>query len=156
MLNLLISSVVSLLVAVITYAVLSNVMAAVIPAVLLFGICFFLIARTVGNRVTNEMNLMVPLLQNRKIAEAETHLLAMIKRYGRWQFLLSGQLDSQRGMIRYMQTKFDDALPLLEKGKFRNWAALVSIGCIHHRRGKKDEAWKYLEKAKGIRTINRA
>jgi len=146
-LNLLISVGSAVLVGLITYLLLGSGIAASIPAVLVFGISFFLIARSVGGRVTNEMNMMVPMLQNRKIKEAEAHLLVLKGRYGKWQFLLKGQLDAQRGMIRYMQMKYDDALPLLEKGKFRNWAALVSIGCIHHRKGKKELTWTYLDKA---------
>lgn len=147
MLNFLMSFAASLLVSIVTYLILGNAIAAAVPAVLIFAIVFFLIARTVGNRVTAEMNLLVPLLQERKIKEAETHLLSMQRRFGRWQFLLSGQLDAQRGMIRYMQMKFPDALPLLERGQFRNWAASLSIGCIHHRDGAKDKAWKSFEKA---------
>jgi hypothetical protein len=147
MLNMLISVCVAMLVGVLTYIGLGSGVAASVPAVLVFGVCFFLIARSVGNRVTREMNHLVPMLQSRKTKEAEAHLLVLKKRYGPWQFLLKGQLDAQRGMIRYMQMKYDDAMPLLMNGKFRNWAALVSIGCIHHRNGAKSEAWNFLEKA---------
>ena len=147
MLNFVMSFSASVLVSLATFFVLGNAIASAVPAVLVFAIVFFLIARTVGNRVTAEMNLLVPLLQERKIAEAETHLLSMQRRFGRWQFLLSGQLEAQRGMIRYMQMKFDEALPLLERGQFRNWAASLSIGCIHHRNGSKDQAWKSFAKA---------
>ena len=115
MLNLLISIGAALTVSLITYALLGSGIAAAVPGVLVFGICFFMIARSVGNRVTGEMNLLVPMLQDRKIKEAEAHLLAMKSRYGKWQFLLKGQLDAQRGMIHYMQMKFDDAMPLLMK-----------------------------------------
>ena len=147
MFNLLISLLSGTVVGTLTGFLLGLPVAGVIPGLLVFGICFFFIAKRIGNMVTAEMNLLVPMLQARKIKEAETHLLGMRRRYGRWQFMLAGQMDAQRGMIRYMHTEFDDAMPLLQAGKFRNWAALVSIGCIHFRRDRKDEAWKAFEKA---------
>ena len=82
MLNFVMSFSASVLVSLATFFVLGNAIASAVPAVLVFAIVFFLIARTVGNRVTAEMNLLVPLLQERKIAEAETHLLSMQRRFG--------------------------------------------------------------------------
>ncbi len=40
-------------------------------------------------------------------------------------------------MTDYLQMKWDDALPRLEEGRWRNWSAILCIGLIHHRKGNK-------------------
>ena len=90
MLNLLISFASAVLVGTLTGFLLGLPVAGVIPGVLVFAVCFFFIAKRVGNLVTAELNLLVPMLQARKIKEAEDHLVNMRRRYGKWQFMLSG------------------------------------------------------------------
>jgi len=53
-------------------------------------------------------------------------------------------------MIHYLQLKWDKALPLLKKGKWRNWAAMVCIGCVHYRAKRLDEAWAAFEAAAAV------
>ncbi len=121
--------------------------AGVLPAVLVLAGALFGLSRRTGAQVEAEIQQVVPLLQERKIDEAEARLNGIKARYGRWQVLLSGQIDSQLGMIKYMQMKWDEALPMLEQGKWRNWTALTCIGCIHWRKGDKDQAYETLSTA---------
>jgi tetratricopeptide (TPR) repeat protein len=121
--------------------------AGVLPAVLVLAGMLFFLSRRTGAQVEAEIQKIVPLLQERRIDEAEAQLNHIKAQYGRWQVLLSGQIDSQLGMIKYLQMKWDDALPLLEKGKWRNWTALTSIGCIQWRKGDKAAAYETLESA---------
>ncbi len=124
-----------------------GVIAGVIPGIATTLVALFFLSRRVGKVVEQEMSQLVPLLQARKVAEAQQRIRSLQARYGRWQFMLEGQLSAQLGMIEYMQMHFDEALPLLEEGKWRNWSALVCIGCIHHRKGRKDQAWEAFRKA---------
>lgn len=124
-----------------------SAVAGIIPGLIGVGVVMFLLTRRVGKAVEAEMQGLVPLLQSRKIAEAQKQIRSMKERYGRWQFLLAGQLDAQLGMIEYMQMHWDAALPLLESGKWQNWTALVCIGAIHHRRGRKEKAYESFEAA---------
>jgi len=117
-------------------------MAAAIPAIFVFGITLFFLTRRISKILEAEMELIVPLLQARKVDEARTHLDSVRDRYGRWQFLLDGQVAAQMGMIDYLQMKWDDALPRLEKGRWRNWAAILCIALIHHRKGNKEKAYE--------------
>jgi predicted Zn-dependent protease len=87
------------------------------------------------------------LLEARRVDDAKALLLDVQSKYGRWQILLGGQMEAQIGMIDYLQMKFDDALPRLQKGTFQNWAAWLAIGCIHWRRDRRKEAWAAFEKA---------
>ena len=118
-----------------------------LPAILVMGGMLFFLSRRTGALVEAEIQKVVPLLQERKIDEAEAQLNRIKERYGRWQVLLSGQIDSQLGMIKYLQMKWDEALPMLEQGKWRNWTALTSIGCIHWRKGDKETAYSTLSDA---------
>ncbi|MCB9675861.1 MAG: tetratricopeptide repeat protein [Alphaproteobacteria bacterium] len=124
--------------------------AGIIPAlIVMIGVMYGLSRRTAA-QVEAEMQRIVPLLQNRQIPEALALLDDVKGRYGPWQLLLEGQIDSQIGMIDYLQLKFDDALPKLEKGKWRNWSALTCIGCIHWRKGAKEAAYKELSDAASV------
>lgn len=120
---------------------------AVIPGLLITGITMFLLSRRIGALVEAEMAELVPMMQERRIDEAVAKLASIKSKYGRWQMLLEGQMDAQIGMIDYLQMKFDEALPRLEAGKFRNWTALVCIGCIHWRKGRKDQAYEAFSSA---------
>ncbi|MEZ4315923.1 MAG: hypothetical protein R3F61_00390 [Myxococcota bacterium] len=121
--------------------------AGVVPALLVMAGVMFWLSRRTGALVQAEMERVVPLLQERRIDEATVLLEGIKAKYGRWQVLLDGQIDSQLGMIDYLQMKFDDALPKLEKGKWRNWTALTCIGCIQYRKGDKEAAWASLSDA---------
>jgi len=128
-------------------SVLLNPWAAILPGLLVTGGAMFFLARRVNRLVEAEMAKVPALLEARKIDEAEAHLRSIQARFGRWQLLLDGQLEAQIGMIDYLQLRFDEALPKLEKGSFRNAFAQICVGAIHYRRGRKDEAWEALSKA---------
>jgi len=125
-------------------------LAGIIPALLAFGGLLFFLGRRTSKAVEAEMGALVPLLEARQVDKAREHLEGIKQRHGPWQFGLAGQLDGQRGMIEYMQLKWDRALPLLQRGKFHNWTAHVCIGGIHSRKGDKPAAWKSFENATSI------
>lgn len=120
---------------------------AIIPTLLAGGVAMFLLSRRTLRLVEADLAAVAPLLQAQDIGGAKAHLESIKQKYGRWQILLDGQMDAQLGMIDYLQLKFDDALPRLVRGQFRNWTALTCIGCIHWRKGRKEEAYASFEKA---------
>ena len=124
--------------------------AAAFPAVGVLALAMFLLSRRTGQLVSTELEGVAPLLQARRIDEAETKLVRVKEKYGPWQFLLAGQIDAQLGIIDYLQLKWDSALPKLEAGKFRNAIAQTCIGAIHYRQGRKDEAWKSFASAASV------
>lgn len=128
-------------------AVLLQPVAGIIPAILVFGVAMFLLTRRIGRRIEAEMQQLVPMLQNQQVDQARKHLAGIKERYGRWQILLEGQIDAQLGMLDYLQMKWDEALPKLQNGRFRNWQAQTCIGAIHHRKGDLPKAWAELDSA---------
>lgn len=121
--------------------------AGVVPAFLVFGLVWVLLSRRVARQVEAMLRPLPALAQERKIEEARKLLQSTRQRFGRWQLLLDGQLAAQIGMLDYALGQFDQALPNLERGRWRNWAALTAIACIHWRRGAKEQAWQALEAA---------
>lgn len=67
--------------------------------------------------------------------------------YGKWQFFVNGQLNSQIGMIYYMKRDFSNAFPFLEKSFFKNWAALGMLAVSYMKRQKKDKMISTFERA---------
>ncbi|MCB9685105.1 MAG: hypothetical protein H6738_07220 [Alphaproteobacteria bacterium] len=129
-----------------TAAALSPI-AGVLPALIVVGGTLYALGRRTNTIVQAELAGVGPLLQQRKIDEAVALLEGVKARHGKWQFLLSGQLDAQVGLLDYLQMKWDTARPKLEAGKWRNWTALVCLGAIDYRQGRKDEAWKRFAEA---------
>jgi tetratricopeptide (TPR) repeat protein len=68
-------------------------------------------------------------------------------KYGKWQFFVNGQLNSQIGMIYYMKRDFSNAFPYLEKSFFKNWAALGMLAVSYMKRQKKDKMKSTFERA---------
>lgn len=122
--------------------------AGVLPALIVFGVSYFFLARRTGRLVQAEMERLAPMLQQQKTDEAKELLESLVQRFGKWQFLLGGQLLAQVGMIDYLRLEYDSALPNLEKGKWRNWTALMCIALIHHRRGDAAAAEDHFVKAR--------
>jgi tetratricopeptide (TPR) repeat protein len=67
--------------------------------------------------------------------------------YGKWQFFVDGQLNSQIGMIYYMKRDFSNAFPHLEKSFFKNWAAMGMLAVSYMKRQKKDKMINTFDKA---------
>ncbi len=121
--------------------------AAIFPAVLVLGVVFYLLTRYIGRSVEADLGEAMALVQQRKVDEAAQRIEEVKQRWGRWQLLLSQQLDAQLGLLQYIQMKWDAAYPLLARGSWRNWTALTCMGCIKYREGDKDEAWALFDKA---------
>jgi len=121
--------------------------AAVLPALFVTTIAMFLLARRTGKQIELAMSPLVDLLQGGRVDEARALLRGVGDGYGRWQMLLKGSIEAQLGILDYMQLRFDDAMPRLQKGRFRNWMAITCIGCIHYRRGDRSEAFAEFKKA---------
>ena len=146
MYNLFISSALSVLVFVATAAFLGP-WAGIVPGVLVWGIATFLLTRRTGQQVEAEMAIVVPLLQAGKVDEARAQLEVIRGKWANWQLLLDSSIDAQLGMLEYAQRKWDAALPLLEKGRTRNWMAQTCIACIHFRQSRRDACWGEMENA---------
>ncbi len=121
--------------------------AATVPALLATTIALFLLLRRVSRQVQVVSAPLEGMLRAGNVEEADALLKSVADRFGPWMPMLAGQMNGQRGMLKYMRMDWDDALPLLDKGKWRNWMVQTCIACVHHRKGDKDKAYELLAKA---------
>lgn len=135
------------LIAFVLVSLLMSPVAAMVPAVLVLGIVGIVLLRRATNGAQVALAPMQPLMQAGKIEEVDALLVEAQRKWGKWMPTLTGQLNAQRGMLDYVKQNWDDALPKLEKGKWRNWMAQGCIASIHYRKGNKDEAFAMYKSA---------
>jgi len=65
---------------------------------------------------------------------------------GRWQFLVTSQLHSDMGYLLFVQKKFDEARPHLDKAFSRHFLAMAAKGVLLYKAGEFNKAFEQLEK----------
>ena len=131
--------------------------AGIIPALIVFGVVLAVIFTRRRRQVDAELKPLVEIFQgaqprtpaqaNQLVDRAVELIRGVQERHANWVPMLHGQLEAQIGMLDYQRLKFDDALPRLEAGRWRNWSALLCIGAIHFRKKRHDEAWEIFREA---------
>jgi tetratricopeptide (TPR) repeat protein len=130
-----------------------------VPALLVFPVALFLLSQRTARQVQDAMAPIGALAQQlqqagtpeavrAKVDEIRQRMIDVRDRYARWQVFLGRQIDAQIGLLDYNLGKFDEALPLLERG-FRDWTSKVAAACVHYRRDRLAQAWAAFEEAAG-------
>jgi len=107
---------------------------------------FYLISRAVMAKVMAIMETATKDFQAQRVDKGIRELQSAAK-YGKWQIYVTGQVNSQIGMIYYMKRDFSAAFPYLEKGFFKNWVAMGMLAVSHMKRNKKDKMRATFDKA---------
>jgi len=115
-------------------------------ALLLFMGTFYLISRIVMKKVMAIMETATRDLQAQRVEKGIRELQSAFP-YGKWQIYVTGQVNSQIGMIYYMKRDFTAAFPYLEKAFFKNWAAMGMLAISYLKRNKKDKMKETFDKA---------
>lgn len=115
--------------------------ASILPGLIVFAIVYIVLAQRAMKQVTalseraqREMQAQKP----DRAAETFRSGLALAKK----QFLVGPLMHANLGMLLYVQKKFDEALPHLEKGYPRNFYARAMLACYFF----KKQAWERMEK----------
>ncbi len=111
-----------------------------------FLLAYFLIARHVMKKVMAIMETANHDLQGQRVEKAIRELQTAY-RYGQWQFYVTGQVNSQIGVIYYVKRDFTNAFTYLEKSFARNWVAMGMLAIIYMKRNKKEKMVQTFEKA---------
>jgi len=127
--------------------VLSQPLYAIFPGLAVAIGCYVLLARRYWKVVEVLMTRAGAEVQQQRVDHA-IRILESGYSYGRWVFLLRGQIDGQIGALHYMQKNFDKALPLLENSSSRHWVAQGMLAAYWFRHHKPQDAMKVLDKAK--------
>ena len=120
---------------------------AILPAIVVLIACYVLLARRFWKVVEALMTRAGAEVQQQRVDHA-VRILESGYSYGRWVFMLRGQLDGQIGALHYMQKNFDKALPLLENSSSRHWVAQGMLAAHWFRHHKPEQAMKVLDKAR--------
>ena len=113
---------------------------------LLFLASNFLLSRTIGKKMEQQMKTAGDALAKGH-AQRAVEILKATYPLTRWQFLLRGQVDGQIGVILYAQRKFDEALPYLETSSNRHWMARGMLAVLYMRKKRVEEMDKVFKKA---------
>jgi tetratricopeptide (TPR) repeat protein len=147
MYNLLISAGVMLAVfLVVKFAAGLSWLLSLLLAMPVFLLAYFLIARYVMKKVMAVMETANRDLQGQRVEKAIRELQSAF-RYGKWQFYVTGQVNSQIGVIYYVKRDFSNAFPYLEKAFVKNWVAMGMLAITYMKRNKKEKMRETFEKA---------
>jgi tetratricopeptide (TPR) repeat protein len=107
---------------------------------------YFFLARYFMQKVMAVMEVANKDLQGQRIEKAIRELQNAFQ-YGKWQFFVAGQVNSQIGVIYYVKRDFAIAFPYLEKSFVKNWVAMGMLGISYMKRNKKEKMIEAFEKA---------
>jgi tetratricopeptide (TPR) repeat protein len=115
----------------------------VVPAVIVTGIVYFVLARRTFKKVegvfteaSNHLQTMPPRI------DAAIATMQRAYAYAPFQLGVRSQIDTQIGVMYYLQQEFNKALPYLEKSlKFGHWLGGAMLGVLYYKK-KNNEAMK--------------
>ncbi len=114
-------------------------------SVVFFFVPFIIITRIVMKKVGAVMeSAQRDVLANR--SEKAIATLQNAFKYGSWQFYVKPQIYSQIGTIQYIKRDFNEAIPNLEKGFVRNWAAMSMLAIAYMKKNKTTQMVKTFDK----------
>ena len=140
----------------------SGWIAGFVPALFALVLVYFLLARRTQKQLEARLAAVMPAMQAGNLDEVRGILTSALP-LGRWQFLVSAQIESQLGQVDYLDgirlkmmkqatnttERFARARTHLVKAWSRDWRAYAVLAAIHHREGRVDDALAALVRVKG-------
>jgi predicted Zn-dependent protease len=139
-------------------AVVGEWVAGLIPAALALIATYFVLARRTGKQLTAIFEQAMAALQAGKLEDAR-RLMNSAMPLGKWQVLVTGQIEGQLGALDYLEgaglgaqrqvaaskARFASAKEHLARSWSRDWRSRTLLACVHHRENEPDAALKVLE-----------
>jgi tetratricopeptide (TPR) repeat protein len=119
--------------------------AILIALTMFLGLNFFLSKRTL-KQVEALMGQVTKELQNQKFEKAIRTLKSGYK-FGKWQFFVEPQINSQIGSIYYLMKEDDNAFTYLLKGFTKHWVAMAMLAILYMKKKDKTNMVATFEKA---------
>ncbi len=123
-----------------------GVVAAVFPGVLTTAIAYFVLMRRSWKKLEAVFEAMQREVQAQKFDRAIQTLQGGFA-LAPWQFLVASQLHSNIGILHYLKSEMDAALPHLEKSFSKNWVARGMLGAARYRKHDLEATNRVLEDA---------
>ncbi|HEX9401681.1 MAG TPA: hypothetical protein VF912_16345 [Anaeromyxobacter sp.] len=120
--------------------------AAIFPGVLATTIAYFVLMRRSWKKLEAVFEAMQREVQAQKFERAIQTLQGGFA-LAPWQFLVASQLHSNIGILHYLKSEMDAALPHLEKSFSKNWVARGMLGAARYRKHDLDGTVRVLDDA---------
>ncbi len=115
-------------------------------SLLAFGGAFFLLSRRTSARLAAIMEEVQRDMQAGR-TEMAVKTLQAARALGKWQFLVTSQIEAQIGCILYIKREFNQAFEYLRKGFSRHWVAMAMLAICYMKRNKPEQMKTAFEKA---------
>ncbi len=115
-----------------------SLVGAILPALAVFGLTYWFLARRIGRQFEAAMQQAQTELQRGRIDRSIAVMEDIKRKFGNWQLFTKSAMDGQIGTIYYVRQEFDKAKPYLERAFVRHWAAKGMLAVLCFR--KKDYA----------------
>jgi hypothetical protein len=122
----------------------SALLSSVIGVLAIVGINFF-----AGRFIMKKISALMADVE--KDLKAERYELAVDKlkkgySFSKWQLFVKKQINANIGSIRYMQKKFDEALPYLKNSFIKSWMSMCMLAAYYYKKQNYVETYKVMEK----------
>jgi len=117
-----------------------GVVGGILPGLAAAAAAYFLLGRAISKQLEQGMLVVQREIQKgpANVQRAIDLLEGMKQRFGKLQFFASSSIDGQIGTLYFMQSKFKEARPYLERAFVRLWHAKVMLAVLQYK--KKDYA----------------
>lgn len=133
---------------------LGRIVYGIIPGIIAFGVTWFVIGRRVMNdlqermgRVQKMLTPKNPMKPTKPRIDDAVKVLEGGYKWVRWSPFVEGQLAGQIGALYYLDKRFEEARPYLEKSSGRNWVAKAMLGALYYKKKQKDSMVEAFEAA---------
>lgn len=109
-----------------------SIVAGILPFILASGVAYFFLARRTGRQLEELFKRAMTALEAQRVDEAR-EIFNQGFALDKWQFLVGAQLHAQLGSLDYMQQRYQEARPHLEKAWVRHWPAQVMLAIMDFR-----------------------
>ncbi|MBH1988525.1 MAG: hypothetical protein I8H75_00085 [Myxococcaceae bacterium] len=113
---------------------LVSLIAAIIPALFVTALVYFLAARKIASSAQAAMMFAVSEIQKGRVDRGIALLEDVKKRFGNWQFFTKSAINGQIGSIYFMRQDFQRAKPFLEKSFAKHWNARAMLAVLYFRK----------------------
>lgn len=123
--------------------------------VAVFLVSFALLGRQFTKGLEATMKQVEQHLSQRRFDPAMNLLKDARKKYKNWHPFIGRQITAQLGQLLYIQGKFNEALPFLEKSLRWDWTARAMLACAYHKSKNAEKMAKVLEDTSSVRAAKK-
>jgi len=123
---------------------------AVILGTLVFAGVYAVVLRQVMLKINASVEVAQKDLAANRVEKAVRVIEEVQKKYGRWQFYVTQQMNSQIGSIHYLKRDFSKAFEYLNKGFARHWVGMAMLAICYMKRSQTGKMIDTFEKAVAV------